>query len=147
VRVLDRPSSPGSRPRFFFCGQRGPALFLAHWLRQWWRVRQIARAAVPLTSGREVEALRSLERGARRSRALPVRCTDTFLEPGIFGVVQPVLLWPRAIGERLTNEQVEAVLAHELCHLERRDNLAALLHLLVQTHRRTPIPIRTGRSS
>jgi len=44
-----------------------------------------------------------------------------------------VLLWPRAIGERLTNEQVEAVLAHELCHLERRDNLAALLHLLVQT--------------
>jgi len=30
----------------------GAALFLAHSLRQWWRVRQIARAAVPLTGAK-----------------------------------------------------------------------------------------------
>jgi bla regulator protein blaR1 len=111
----------------------GGALFLARSLRQWWRVRQIARDAVPLTAGREVDALRSLERSAGSSRALPLRCTDTFLEPGIFGIVRPVLLWPRAISERFTNEQMEAVLAHELCHLRRGDNLAALFHLVVQT--------------
>jgi uncharacterized protein (TIGR03435 family) len=44
-----------------------------------------------------------------------------------------VLLWPRAISERLTDEQIEAVIAHELCHLKRGDNLAALFHLAVQT--------------
>ena len=44
-----------------------------------------------------------------------------------------MLLWPRAISERLTDEQIEAVLAHELCHLRRGDNLAALFHLGVQT--------------
>jgi beta-lactamase regulating signal transducer with metallopeptidase domain len=40
---------------------------------------------------------------------------------------------PRAISERLTDEQMEAVLAHELFHLHRRDNVAALFHLAVQT--------------
>ena len=111
----------------------GAAVFFARSLRQWWKVRQIARDAVPLTAGREFEALRSLERTLGGGRPLPLRCTETFLEPGIFGIARPVLLWPRAIGERLTDEQLEAVLAHELCHLRRGDNLAALFHLVVQT--------------
>ena len=111
----------------------GAALFFTRSLRQWSRVRQIARDAVPLTTGREVDALRSLERTLGRGRPLPLRCTETFLEPGIFGIARPVLLWPRAIGERLTDEQMNAVLAHELCHLRRGDNLDALFHLAVQT--------------
>jgi uncharacterized protein (TIGR03435 family) len=111
----------------------GAVLFLGRSLRQWRHVRAIARDSVPLTSGREVDALRSLERSLGRGRALPLRCTESFLEPGIFGIARPVLLWPRAISERLTDEQIEAVIAHELCHLRRGDNLAALFHLAVQT--------------
>jgi len=76
----------------------GAVLFLGRSLLQWRRVRAIARDAVPLTDGREVEALRALEVRMGSSRTLPLRCTDTFLEPGIFGIVRPVLLWPRAIG-------------------------------------------------
>jgi uncharacterized protein (TIGR03435 family) len=111
----------------------GAVLFLGRSLRQWRHVRAIARDSVPLTTGREVDALRSLERTLGRGRPLPLRCTDSFLEPGIFGILRPVLLWPRAISERLTDEQIEAVIAHELCHLKRGDNLAALFHLAVQT--------------
>ena len=111
----------------------GAVLFLGRSLLQWGRIRTIARDAVPLTSGREVDILRSLERTLGRGRPLPLRCTESFLEPGIFGIARPVLLWPRAISERLTDEQLEAVIAHELCHLRRGDNLAALFHLVVQT--------------
>jgi uncharacterized protein (TIGR03435 family) len=111
----------------------GATLFLLRSLLQWRRVRAIAREAVPLTTGREVDILRSLEQTLGRGQPLPLRCTDSFLEPGIFGIVRPALLWPRAIGERFTNEQMEAVIAHELCHLRRGDNLAALFHLVVQT--------------
>ena len=110
----------------------GALFFLGRSLRQWYRIRSIARDAVPLTAGREADMLRALVRGSGTA-ALSVRVTETFLEPGIFGIVRPVLLWPRAISERLTDDQMEAVLAHELCHLRRRDNLAALLHLVVQT--------------
>ena len=41
-------------------------------------------------------------------------------------------MWPRRIAERLGDEQVEAILAHELSHVRRRDNLAAALHMIVQ---------------
>jgi uncharacterized protein (TIGR03435 family) len=110
----------------------GAVFFLGRSLRQWHRIRRIARDAVPLTAGREADLLRALGR-ASGAKELPIRVTETFLEPGVFGIVRPVLLWPRAISERLTDEQMEAVLAHELCHLRRGDNLAALFHLAVQT--------------
>jgi uncharacterized protein (TIGR03435 family) len=54
------------------------------------------------------------------------------MEPGLFGIARPVLLWPRGISASLDNAQLEAILAHELCHLRRRDNLAAALHLFVE---------------
>lgn len=111
----------------------GAVLFLMWSLLQWQRVRRIARDGVLLADGREVDLLRSVERALGIARPLPLRCTETFLEPGIFGIVRPVLLWPRAISERLTDEQIQAVMAHELCHLRRGDNLAALCHLVVQT--------------
>ena len=120
---------PAVLPAFWAAGA---LFFLGRSLLQWHRIRCIARDAAPLTSGREADILRALGR-ASGARELPVRVTETFLEPGIFGIVRPVLLWPRAIGERLTDEQMEAVLAHELCHLRRGDNLSALFHLVVQT--------------
>ena len=111
----------------------GAAFLLLRSLLHWDRIRRIARDAVAMTAGREAEILRTLEREMSFTTPLPLRCTESFLEPGIFGILRPVLLWPRAISERLTNEQLEAVLAHELCHLRRSDNLAALFHLAVQT--------------
>jgi uncharacterized protein (TIGR03435 family) len=41
-------------------------------------------------------------------------------------------LWPDGIEARLTAGQVDAILAHEVVHVRRRDNLVAALHMLVQ---------------
>src|SRR5437879_12660320 len=54
------------------------------------------------------------------------------LEPGIFDITRPVLLWPEGISERLEDAHLEAILAHELCHVRRGDNLAAALHMVVE---------------
>jgi uncharacterized protein (TIGR03435 family) len=54
------------------------------------------------------------------------------MEPGIFGVVRPVLLWPRGISGHLDDAQLNAILAHEVWHVRRRDNLAAVVHMLVE---------------
>lgn len=56
----------------------------------------------------------------------------TFLEPGIFGIVRPVLVWPESISARLEDAHLEAILAHELWHVRRRDNLAAAIHMVVE---------------
>jgi len=64
---------------------------------------------------------------------IPARFSPSVLEPGIFGVFRPVLVLPEGIFERLTPDQLEAVIAHEMSHVRHRDNLAAAVHMLVET--------------
>jgi uncharacterized protein (TIGR03435 family) len=55
------------------------------------------------------------------------------LEPGVFGIFRPVLWLPAGIGDRLEDAELEAILAHELCHIRRRDNLLASIHMAVES--------------
>jgi len=84
--------------------------------RGWRRVRAALRASRSLA----VEA------------AVPVRASAGLLEPGAVGVWRPVLLIPAGIEDRLTPAQFASVLAHELCHVRRRDNLTASVHMAVE---------------
>ncbi len=43
-----------------------------------------------------------------------------------------MLLLPDGIGDRLAPAELQAILAHELCHIRRRDNLATLMHMVVE---------------
>ncbi|MGC2401595.1 MAG: M56 family metallopeptidase [Acidobacteriaceae bacterium] len=98
-----------------------------------WRVASAAkRSAAPLSHGREVEALRRLERVQGMRRPIPIRSSQSSLEPGVFGVFQPILLWPEKISQHLDDSHVEAILSHEIQHVRRRDNLAAAIHMLVE---------------
>ncbi|HEY2782336.1 MAG TPA: M56 family metallopeptidase [Steroidobacteraceae bacterium] len=63
---------------------------------------------------------------------VPVRSSRTLLEPGVVGFLRPVLLVPNGIKARLSAEQLRAVLAHEFCHVRRRDNLTATCHMAVE---------------
>jgi uncharacterized protein (TIGR03435 family) len=64
---------------------------------------------------------------------VPVFSSSMRLEPGVFGIFRPVLLLPEGIAARLSPPQLEMIIAHELCHLRRRDNLTAALHMAVET--------------
>jgi bla regulator protein BlaR1 len=109
---------------------------LFFWWRRWRRVTAIVRAAVPLTEGREFEALKrvetSLDPAGKSARATVVLRSGATLEPGIFGIFRPVLLLPAGIADRLDDAQLEAIVAHELCHARRRDNLTAAIHMLIE---------------
>ena len=113
----------------WFCG--GAVILLTWWVR-WRRVAATVRAAQPVNSGRELDALRRLERIRGVRRPLRLLSSDTSLEPGVFGILNPVVLWPRRLAEHLSDGQIDALLAHELCHVRRRDNLAALVHMMVE---------------
>ena len=106
----------------------GCIAILALWTLRWRRVSTAARSGSPITSGRVHDAFRRLA----SPPALPLVASDTSLEPGVFGIIRPVLLWPRDIDTRLEDEQVQAILAHELAHVRRRDNLTAAVHMLVE---------------
>jgi hypothetical protein len=91
------------------------ALVLSWWMR-WHRMQVALHAASPLPLGIGIPALSSA----------------SILEPGVFGVFLPVLLLPDGIGDRLAPAELQAILAHELCHVRRRDNLATLMHMVVE---------------
>ena len=85
-----------------------------------------------------VRALRQIRAVARAATAvhlnlpIPVMFSPERLEPGVFGILKPVLILPAGIADRLTPAQFEAVLAHELCHVRRRDNLTAAIQMAVE---------------
>jgi beta-lactamase regulating signal transducer with metallopeptidase domain len=86
------------------------------WLVRWRGVREILRAAVPTAI----------------AAPMPVRTSTGLREPGVVGIVRPVLLLPAEITTRLTPPQLEAVLRHEVCHVRRHDNLTSAIHMLVE---------------
>jgi uncharacterized protein (TIGR03435 family) len=90
------------------------------------------RDAAPISQGREVNALRRLERFAGVRRPITLMFSQASLEPGILGIVRPALVWPVGISQHLTDAHLEAVIAHEVWHVRRRDNLAAAIHMVVE---------------
>lgn len=95
----------------------GAGFVSVRWLTRWLEVRRALHNSVRMTG---------------IDFPVPVRATSAGFEPGIVGIFRPSLLVPAGIQERLTPAQMQAVLAHERCHLRCRDNLAASLHMRVE---------------
>lgn len=102
------------------------------WFVRWHRIRVSIRGVAPLRQGRELELLRQLERRHNMPKPIDIRLSPNSLEPGIFGIARPILVWPQGISDRLGDAHLDTILAHELLHVRRRDNLAAAFHMLVE---------------
>ena len=85
-------------------------------LRSWRRIRAAVRRSAPL----------------HIPSAVQIRSSPGLLEPGVVGLFRPVLLLPEGIMERLSPSELETVIAHELCHVRRRDNFFASVHMIVE---------------
>ena len=102
------------------------------WYVQWRKMSAATQEAVPLLEGRELEALRRMERAAGIRKRTEIRQSRASIEPGIFGIVRPVLMWPEGISRHLEDAQLDAILAHEARHIRWHDNLAAAIHMVVE---------------
>ncbi len=94
----------------------GLLLLVLRWSRAWWAIRAMVRAASRISLPMEV----------------PVFITSGMIEPGIVGIIRPVLLLPEKVVDRLPAAQLRSILAHESCHVQRRDNLTAAIHMVVE---------------
>jgi uncharacterized protein (TIGR03435 family) len=110
----------------------GVAAVLLTWLVRWRRVAAVVRAGTLAVEGPVFDALRYLEAVGAVRKPLALLVSDTLIEPGVFGIRKPALLWPRQMSEHLAQTQIEAILVHEMAHVHRRDNLASALHMVVQ---------------
>jgi bla regulator protein BlaR1 len=106
---------------------------LVMWFARWRRAAAMARNSEPVTSGREFHALRSVERNVGMKKPILLAISPSETEPGVFGVIQPVLLWPLGLSDRLNDAQIEAIMSHEVEHVRRRDNLSATIHAWIES--------------
>jgi bla regulator protein blaR1 len=91
------------------------------WWRQWLPVRAAMRAATPITLPGDCDAA-----------GVVVMASPSILEPAVIGIRRPVLLLPAGLVERLTPAQMNALVAHERCHVRCHDNLVAAMQMAVE---------------
>jgi beta-lactamase regulating signal transducer with metallopeptidase domain len=94
----------------------GAAASTVWWFIRWRQVRRALRHVAPSNLDAPVQVMFGPQR----------------FEPGVFGIFRPVLLLPEGITDRLSPAELQAVLAHELCHVRRGDNLAMTIHMVVE---------------
>jgi beta-lactamase regulating signal transducer with metallopeptidase domain len=94
----------------------GAALLCLRWFLQWRSIRSLLAGAAEVCM----------------DLPAPVRITSGDLTTGVFGIFRPVVLLPRRVMQLLEPQQLQAVLAHEACHIRRHDNLTAAIHRCVE---------------
>jgi len=102
-----------------------------------WAAGMIAMARARIRTWRQIRAAISASSpwavaSLPAPAAVAVRSTPGVMEPGVVGFWRPVLLVPSGIEDDLTPRQLAAVLTHELCHIRRRDNATAAVHMVVE---------------
>jgi bla regulator protein blaR1 len=115
----------------FFWLAGSVAVFL-YWSRRMHQFSKALHNAEPVTSGLEHDSLRALEAASCVSPSINLVFSNSSTEPGILGIFRSTLVLPSGISDRLTGAQLQSVLLHELCHVRRRDNLTAALHMFVE---------------
>lgn len=95
----------------------GGVIVLSGWITRWVRIRRALRQSSPFDLGAPI----------------PVRSSSGTLEPGVVGILHPVLLLPAGIEAHLDASQLQSIVLHETAHVRRRDNLTACVHMLVET--------------
>src|SRR5688572_1079178 len=107
-------------PLLFVVWASGFATIVLRRVRQWRQISAAVRASTPFAATTPVPD------------GIEIRTAATVLEPGVVGLRRPVILLPEGIDGYLTAGQLTAVLAHEVCHVRRRDNITAAMHMLAE---------------
>ena len=94
----------------------GFVLLCLRWLVRWRALRRLLGEAADLAW----------------TAPIAVKTSSARIEPGLVGIVRPVIVLPQGIETQLSPAQMNTILAHELCHWRRRDNLLAAVHMLVE---------------
>jgi uncharacterized protein (TIGR03435 family) len=113
----------------WFCGF---VMVLLLYLIRWRRVQLAVGNAAPLVNGRVRDSVQRLQRSMGFPATIRLASSASWMEPGIFGILKPVLVLPQDMIDRLGDPELDSILGHEITHVRRRDNLIAALHMFIE---------------
>jgi hypothetical protein len=125
---LPEPSGAGWQPWVVGLWALGATMLLLRTAMGWWLARSKSRNGIhwdyPLS--------RLMER-MNLTGSIDLMVSRFADAPQVFGWLKPVILVPTAAIANLTPGELEAVLAHELAHIIRRDYLVNLIQTVVES--------------
>jgi len=94
--------------------------------RKFWRSLKLGRR---LETGREWQVLARAREILHLKGEVGLVISPLKIEPAVWRVWRPVVVMPASIANQLDEEELEAIMLHELVHIQRRDNLVGNLQL------------------
>ena len=105
----------------------GFVFFVVRWARGSLKLAWAVRTSHWIVSSREREILKRVRSWLLLKQDVDILVSADVTEAGLWGIRKPTVLLPEEAASRLTDEELEAVMLHELLHVKRRDNLAVVL--------------------
>jgi beta-lactamase regulating signal transducer with metallopeptidase domain len=112
------------------------SVLLLWMLVRWSQIRR--RVSGGATSVRLNQLARESQSLASLNYDVPIRLVSSDMSPAVCGLFRPAILLPQSLADQFSDEELRAVLVHEMIHLRRRDvwvNFAqALLQIIYWWH-------------
>ena len=97
---------------------------------RWWQIIQKVRHAK--NSEKTISLLEEVRRLTGLRCGIRLKLTEDSMSPAVCGLFRPVILLPQSLVEKLSAEQLRAVLLHEAIHLRRGDVWVNCIQALLQ---------------
>ena len=97
---------------------------------RWWQITRQVRHAK--TSARLTALASEAQTFVGTKFKVQVKLTTNAMSPAVCGLFRPAILIPQSLADNFSDEQLRAVLLHELIHLRRRDVWLNFLQTLLQ---------------
>jgi beta-lactamase regulating signal transducer with metallopeptidase domain len=111
----------------------GVLLLTLRHLGGWWLLRRWRMKGVnPVPEKIRIRALQIASR-LKVTRDVPLLISDRVVVPLLVGVIKPVILLPVSLVGGIRPAELDALIAHELAHLRRRDGWANHLQIFIET--------------
>ncbi|AQT69987.1 Regulatory protein BlaR1 [Anaerohalosphaera lusitana] len=92
----------------------------------------LKRSLTPDTDPDRNAVLTALASRARIARNITLALSNRVLVPCTVGLIKPVIILPASLITGLDENQLRAVLAHELMHIKRHDWICTILQMLIE---------------
>lgn len=108
-------------------------LISGHLFQSWLALLKLSRQPSTKLSNNILRKLQEVSKELKLKATPIITISEKIDIPATFGFFKPVILLPFSLISKLPQEQMEAILVHELCHIKRADFLHNIFQLLVET--------------
>lgn len=109
----------------------GSVLFFIKFTTGFFYLKSIVKKA---TSSKVLnKSLKKIKAKYKISRNVIVKESKSITTPIVMGIVKPVILFPLGLINHLSQDEVYAILAHELAHIKRHDYLFNMVQIAMET--------------